>query len=72
MREERFREMQLRMLRNYRNAGIAMLVLSPGLWLFGPFGSGWYLGGLTFILGITSLIRSSKLSRSMPSLPDKP
>jgi hypothetical protein len=67
MREDRLREMQLRMLRNYRNFGIGMLVMAPGLWLFAPLGAGWYLGGLTLNLGITSLLRTATLSRAVSS-----
>ena len=67
MNEDRLREMQRRMLRNYRNGGIIMLVLSPLLWLFAPLGAGVFLGGLTFVLGILSIVRATTLSSGMKS-----
>jgi hypothetical protein len=65
MNEQRMREMQIRMLRSYRNTGISLLVLSPVLGFFSPFGFGLWLGGLTFTIGLISVIRAGTLSRSV-------
>jgi hypothetical protein len=65
MNEQRLREMQIRMLRSYRNTGIGLLVLAPALWFFSPLGFGWWLGGLTLSIGIISVIRAGTLARNM-------
>jgi hypothetical protein len=67
MNEDRLREMQQRMLRNYRNGGIGLILVSPLLFLFMPLGAGMYFGPLTLVLGILSVVRASTLASNMKS-----
>ena len=62
MNEQRMREMQQRMLRNYRNGGIGLIVIAPLLWAFMPLG-GPILGVLALGLGIASISSAMALSR---------
>jgi hypothetical protein len=65
--QDRFAEMQQRMLRNYRNAGIGMIVASPVLFIVAPFGM--FVGPLVGVLGILSVARAASLAGNMKKPP---
>ncbi|MEO8705864.1 MAG: hypothetical protein ABI867_37885 [Kofleriaceae bacterium] len=59
--QDRFAEMQKRMLRNYMATGVTMIVAAPLLFFLAP--AGLYIGTLVGVLGILSVVRASTLGK---------
>jgi hypothetical protein len=58
--QNRFAEMEKRMVRNYLTGGIGMIAASPVVFLLAPFGL--FLGTGVLVIGIITVVRAATMS----------